>query len=102
MAEPGQMERLCAGFAGGEGAAELQEHRRGPGGNIRDSQLLCTVFVTKFLGSYLDANMQAVCSWLGGACVRAGHAPHDDLNPYNFQAAQHRLLQHIPRAGCLL
>lgn len=48
---------------------------------VRDSQLLCTDFVTKFLGSSLDANMQAVCSWLGGTRVHGSHAPHNDLNP---------------------
>lgn len=66
---------------------------------VRDSQLHCTDFVTKFLGSDLDANMQAVCSWLGGTCV---HAPHNKLNPYTFQAAQHRLLENIPWAVYLL
>lgn len=48
---------------------------------VRDSQLLCTDFVIKFLGHHLDANTQAVCSWLGGTCIPSSHAPHNDPNP---------------------
>lgn len=69
---------------------------------VRDSQLHCTDFATRFLGSCLDANMQAVWSWPGGTCVYGSHAPHNELNPYTFQTAQHRLPEHIPWAGCLL
>lgn len=96
----------CAVSAGSEGAAELQEHRTGVGCNVRDLWCGCdgcqgqSVPLHRLChqtpGSYLDANMQAVSSWLGGTCV---HVTHDDLNPFTFQAAQHRLLEHIPWAG---
>lgn len=106
VAEPGHTEGLCALSAGTEGllssrsTGEEQWQQQGP--------VVCLWWLSGTVSSTVQplspnsldlTAMQAVCSWLGGPCVRGSHAPHDDPNPHTFQAAQHRLLEHIPWLG---